>query len=399
MRPGYSSASDCRLFRSLRARVPVYRHPERDGPGFWAVARHADLSHCGRHPELYSSAKGVLLPEVPASRRAGANHALMTMDPPRHRTYRHTIQRGFTPKRTAKLAGRVRKSVTAILDEVEPAGQCDFAQSVAGELALRVIADVVGIPAIDRPRIAAWVTRLLADAGQPNLGRDSQLAAAEIWLYARDLVALRRREPGDDMVSSLLDANVNGRPLKETEFNGLFLHVLTAGIETVRDAASNGLMALLEHPEQLERLRADPSLCPSAVEEILRYSPSVIYMRRTVVSDTELGGKALRAGDKVALYYPSACRDEAVFPEPDRFDVGRSPNPHLAFGFGEHFCLGASLARLELRMLFEELLERWQEIHLTGPVKRSASTFVAGIESLPVRFRESLEAHHNPVAA
>ena len=379
-------------FRRLREIPSLYRHFESGGPGFWAVTRHADIVEISRAPGLFSSRAGVTLEDLPSADVDSPRSPLVTMDPPRHGRYRRLVSHAFSSRAVAVFEPGIRRAVTAILDHVASRGRCDFVHDVAAPLPLAVIGELMGIPDSDRPRIRGWTERMVG-VDDPTVGtsrRAAKLAAAEMWLYARELVAKRRHAGGRDLVTELLAARLDDRPLSEPEFNSFFLHVLIAGNETARNVMANGMLHLIRHPTELASMRANRRLMPSAVEEMLRYFPPVIYMRRTATRDVNFHGTPVRAGDKLALYYAAANRDEAVFPDPDRFDVGREPNDHLAFGAGEHSCIGATLARLEMRVLFEEILERFAGIRLAGPVRRLRSNFVDGLTAMPVAFARSI---------
>jgi cholest-4-en-3-one 26-monooxygenase len=259
---------------------------------------------------------------------------------------------------------------------------------VAAELPLQVIIELLGVPLADCHRVFDWSNRLIGfdDPEFQTSMEDGKIAASELWAYANQLALERRQRPCEDLVSVLMQAEVDGERLSEMEFDSFFLLLSVAGNETTRNLIAGGMLALIEHPAERARLLADPVLLPRAVEEMLRWVSPVIHFRRTATRDTELRGQTIRAGQKVVLFYPSANRDDAVFPEPERFDVSRTPNEHLAFGIGEHFCLGASLARLEIRVMFEELLGRLPDMELAGPVRRLRSNFINGIKRMPVRF-------------
>jgi cholest-4-en-3-one 26-monooxygenase len=288
----------------------------------------------------------------------------------------------------ALLEPHVRDICARIVDGVATAGRCDFVTEVAAVLPLQVIAEMMGVPAEDRQKVFDWSNRLIGfdDPEYQTSLEDGKIAAAEMWAYANRLARERRAHPRDDLVSALIRAEVDGEALSEMDFDSFFLLLAVAGNETTRNLISGGMLALIEHPEERARLCADPTLLPTAVEEMLRWVTPVIHFRRTATSDAEIAGQAIRADDKVVLFYASANRDEAVFPDAHRFDVGRTPNEHLAFGFGEHFCIGTTLARLEIRVMFEEILRRLPDLELAGPVRRLRSNFINGIKHMPVRF-------------
>lgn len=377
-------------FRTLRLEDPVHRHKENPGgPGFWAVTRYADVVTVSKDPGLFSSYRGgTNIPDYPPDDMAMIRMMMVNMDPPQHGKFRKLARTGFTPRIVAQMEPKVRAAAAAIVDQVAGLGRCDFVTKIAAELPLQVIADLLGIPQEDRHKVFNWSNRLIGfdDPEFQTSIEDAKIAAAEVWMYANQLAMMRKGTPGEDMVSVLMNAVVDGERLTEMEFDGFFLLLAVAGNETTRNLISGGMLALIEHPEQRARLIADPSLIPSAVEEMLRWVSPVMHFRRTATRDTELGGKKIAEGDKVVMYYPSANRDEQVFPNGQTFDVGRTPNEHLAFGAGEHFCLGASLARLEIRIIFEELLRRLPDLELAGNVRRLRSNFINGFKEIPVQF-------------
>jgi cholest-4-en-3-one 26-monooxygenase len=380
-------------FTYLRAEHPVFRHAEPHGPGFWVVSKHADVQAVSRDPGTYSSNPVAPLeePETPAV-GPGAQ-VLIAMDPPEHTAYRKLVNRGFTPRMINALEPRIREMAVRVLDRAIDQGTCDFVVDVAAVFPVDVIAELIGMPREDRHKIFHWTNQTLgsADAGEVDpeyfKGEDAaQNAHMEMFVYVQELCAQRRDEPRDDIMSELLRAELDGQKLTEAELTMFFMFLSVAGNETTRNAAAHGLHAFLEDPQQWDKLVQDPEgLVDGATEEILRWSSPVMYLRRNVMSETELRGQALKTGDKVSLWYVSANRDEEVFEDPFHFDIERRPNDHLAFGApGPHFCLGASLARLELRVLFEELARRVPVLRSLGEPAYLRSNVVAGIKHLPV---------------
>jgi cholest-4-en-3-one 26-monooxygenase len=288
----------------------------------------------------------------------------------------------------ARLEPRIRAAAKDIVDQVIAKGEADFVTAIAAELPLRVIAELLGVPMEDRHKLFDWSNRLIGfdDPEFQTSLEDGKGAAAELWMYANGLADLRRDAKGEDLVSVLINAEIEGERLTDMEFDSFFLLLTVAGNETTRNLISGGLLALIEHPEERARLTNDTSLLPSAVEEMLRWVTPVMYFRRTATRDTQLRGQKIREGEKVVMYYSSANRDEDVFPASEQFDVGRTPNDHLAFGAGQHFCLGANLARLEIRAIFEEIVTRMPDVGLAGPVRRLRSNFINGFKTIPVRF-------------
>ncbi len=373
------------LFARLRAAAPVCWHPESDGPGFWALTRHADVLLVSRDAATFSSARGgYMVQDMDSLAVAQSRLMLLGMDPPEHTRVRGLVNRGFSPRQVARLEPRIRALSAAIVDAVAPRGRCDFVSEVSGELPSLLIAELMGIPPADGRRLYTLTERM----HQTETPADAQAAVLEMMRYAAGVRAAKRARPGDDIASVLLAAEIEGERLSDLEFDLFFLLLINAGGDTTRNLVASGMLALLAHPEQLAALRADRSLLSSAIEEMLRFVPPVVQFRRTVTADVEIRDQKIRAGEKVVMYYPSANRDEEVFAAPDRFDIRRAPNPHLAFGGGgAHFCLGASLARLEIRCLFEAVLDRLGEIELAGPVERLHSWFIDGPRRMPVRFR------------
>ena len=377
------------MFRVLRAEAPVYWHNEPDGPGFWAITRYRDIAAISKDPATFSSALGsAMRAEQPPDVLETQRMMMLNMDPPRHNKLRNLVNKGFTPRMVMQLEPRVRQAANDIIDQVVERGACDFVKDIAAELPLQVIAEMIGIPHADRHLIFSCSNRMLGfdDPEYRTSEQDGIAAATEMYAYANQLALERRDHPRDDLVSVLMTAEVDGERLTELEFDLFFILLSVAGNETTRNLISGGMLALLEHPAERDRLLADPALIPSAVEEMLRWVSPLIHFRRTATRDTEIRGQKISGGQKVLMFYPSANRDEEIFPDPYVFDVSRHPNEHVAFGIGQHFCLGAKLARLEIRIMFEELLRRLPDLELAGNVRRLRSNFVNGIKEMPVRF-------------
>ncbi len=373
-------------YRWLRAHAPVYRDPS----GMWVCSRYDDVVHVSKTPEVFCAGQGVL-PE------SDAPVSIVCMDDPRHQRLRKLVNRGFTPRMVGLLEPRIRELAARLVDQVAGRGACDLVRDVAVPLPLYIIAEMLGIRREDFDRFHEWSDRLIAVAGHyhdPEKLADSSAAYVEYGTYLKDVFEARRRAPRDDLVSILVAAQQEGmlaedeEAMENDEIVMFMTLLLVAGNETTRNAISGGMLALMEHPEERERLRAHPELLDRAVEEVLRWVSPIICFRRTATQDTEIRGQPIRAGERVLMLYQSANRDEAVFADADRFDVGRDPNPHVAFGIGTHFCLGANLARAELRIMLQELLERLPDMRVApgAAPERVASTLVAGIASLPVVF-------------
>lgn len=388
-------------FARLRHEAPVFWQAERDGRGFWSLTRYGDILAASKDYATFSSELGGtslmdLTPEQVQSRMS-----MLDSDPPKHRRLRNIVSKAFTVRVVNDYEDRIRAMFKEVLDGALAEREFDFVDEVAVELPMRILCELMGVPLEDRRQLVELGNRMLGNtdpehagkftAGEADLSRYAHLpfsspAAPEMFTYANALAAQRRREPRDDLTTRLIEAEIDGDRLSEHEFDLFFLLLVTAGNETTRHAMSNGLLMLLEHPAQRERLVAEPALIPTTVEEILRWAPSLLHFRRTATRDLELHGQTIRAGDKVALWYVSGNRDEDQFPAADQVDVGRQPNRHLAFGLGgPHFCLGAHLARLELRIWLEEMLPALRRIELAGEPSRLRSNFFNGVKSLPVR--------------
>jgi cholest-4-en-3-one 26-monooxygenase len=383
------------IWRQMRAESPVSWHPGTSAfPGFWSITKHADVLAVSRDPATFISSRGIAMSSDPNAppETSGANISLITTDPPRHVRMRRLVNKGFTPRMVAQLEPSIRETTTHLIDGIAARGSCDFVTDVAAQLPLAVICSMIGAPREDWPLLFHLTNQGLGpdDPEYQLEGRDRretiEHSRREMFAYFAKVVADRRRERRDDLVTVLTGAEIDGEALTEKEILFFCQLLVLAGNETTRNAISGGLLALLEHPEEMERLRADPTLMPMAIEEILRWVSPVAHMVRTATRDTELRGQQIRAGERVLMWYPSANRDEEVFADPGRFDVGRTPNDHLAFGFGEHFCLGTGLARLEIRVMFEELLARLTDIALAGEVQRLRSAFLTGIKHMPISF-------------
>jgi cholest-4-en-3-one 26-monooxygenase len=381
-------------FTFLRREAPVYHHPEPGGPGFWVLTKYDDVVSVGRDGTTFSSQQsrgGVVLLEGPTdgSQAFEGGNLMLTMDAPEHTRYRKLVNHGFTPRRVAALEPHIRDLANGIIDEVIEAGECDFVVDVAAELPLQVIAEMVGVPHEDRHKLFEWSNRLVGSEDPEYIVTDTEIQAAqvEMFMYANELAAERRANPRDDIMTALLEAEVDGDRLTEMDFNLFFMLLTVAGNETTRNSISHGMQALLDHPAEYEALVKDPTLINPATEEILRWASPVMFFRRNVTTDTEIRGQQIKAGDKVSIWYVSANRDEDVFDDPFRFDIRRDPNDHVAFGGGgPHHCLGANLARMEIRVLFEELTRRVATVERAGPAELLRSNFIGGIKHLPVRF-------------
>jgi hypothetical protein len=361
----------------------------RQGTGFWAVTTHEAVVTAARHPAVFSSrANGAFLADPRTAEDLDrARQLLINMDAPEHRRIRRHLTTALTPQAVAGMAGSITRHAGSLAGRVAGAGGFEAVGTLAAEFPLLVLVDLLGMPRADRSLLLRWSTNLVG-FDDPEYGGGSvdryRRTFQEAFGYARELAAHRRRSPRDDLVSRLVTGTVDGARLTDAEFCQLWLLLVVAGNETTRHLLSGALLALVEWPDQCRRLAADPSLTPLAVDELLRWVSPTMQFRRTAVADTELRGQPIRAGDKVVLYYISANRDEAVYPDPDRLDLGRSPNPHLAFGVGPHYCVGSHLAQLEARAMLDALRPLLPRLRLAGPPTRLGSTFVNGIKSLPM---------------
>jgi cytochrome P450 len=385
--PGtYSEGMPYDAFRKLRERAPVAWHPYKDGPGFLALTGYDEVVAVSRDSVTWSSETDAVYFDVPGPDDFADMRGVMmlTMDPPRHTKLRALVNKGFTPRQVAKLNERIADMARDVVDKVIEKGECDFVKDVAGALPSYVIAELLGIPLEDGYRL--YELTEITNAGLLGDARVSE-AGMQMFAYAAELATRKRAQPGDDIATSLLHAEVDGQRLTDMEFNFFFILLLNAGGDTTRNLVAGGMRVLMENPEQLAKLEADPSLLPTAVEEMLRYVSPVISFVRTATKDTELRGVRVNKGDRAAMFYPSANRDETQFADPDLFDITRTPNPHMAFGGGgTHFCLGANLGRVEAAAIVPEVLSRMKNLELAGPVERMPSTLINGIHSMPVRF-------------
>lgn len=387
-------------FDYLRHEAPVYWHEEPSpNKGFWAVTRYDDLVAVHMDWQTYSSELGAVSLEELDEEQLAIRKTMLETDPPRHREMRNICNKRFSARGVLQFEDFIRDVARGVLDRALPKGEFDFVADVSRELPIRFLCAILGVPLEDADRLITWGDAMIGNQDPDFSGAvvdrvDTEEfrylpfrspAAIEAFEYADRLREYRLREPKDDAVTALSAAHKDG-VLNEHEFHGYFTLLMIAGNETTRHTISHGMLALMENPDQMERLREDPSVMSEAVEEILRWASPVLHFRRTATRDTEIRGQEIREGDKVVTWYISANRDEDVFPDPYRFDITRSPNEHVTFGpGGPHFCLGAHLARLETKVMMQELLPRLRSIEPTGPIARMRSNFVNGIKRMPVR--------------
>lgn len=373
-------------FRWLREHDPVHWHAEPDGSGFWAVTRYDDVRAVGRDPQTFSSKPSIMIPD--GSGMDLGDHAMMIMaDPPQHTRLRRVVAREFVPRAAKLLRPRIEDLARTIIDRVAARGECDLVSEVAGLMPSYVIAEMLGIPHADGVDLYALTEAVHAIPGESD-GPTGPEAVERMFAYASEVWRDKRDHPSGDLASTIVHAAADGRELDELDFQLFFMLLIDAGGDTTRNLVSGGMDALFAHPDQRARLARDvDGMLPTAIEEMLRWVSPVVYMRRTATRDTELRGRAIAAGDKVVVYYGSANRDPEVFAEPERFDPGRTPNEHIAFGGGgPHFCLGAHVARIEIHALLRELLTRLPDIAPAGPTTWLPSNFISGPKAMPVRF-------------
>ena len=368
----------------MRANAPIYYDEAND---IWAAATYEHVKAMGTDPATYSNATGSRPKFLPMP-------MMVDMDPPDHHRHRKLVSAGFTPRRIAAMEDHVRAVCDTVIDEVCERGSCDFVRDIAAPLPLNMIGDMLGVDRESRPDLLRWSEDMLASQGQPDesTAERASLAFAEYMAYMQPVLADRRSTGSeDDLIGILVNAEIDGDRLDDDALLFESLLLLIGGDETTRHVLSGGMLALQQHPDQLRLLQSDPALLRGAVEEMLRWVSPIKNMNRTLLRDVEIDGVQIPEGGQVLLLYPSANRDESVFDDPDTFDITRDPNPHVAFGFGSHFCLGNQLARIELRVMFEQLLRRLPDMRLAepGPYPARPSNFISGLETLPVTFSAS----------
>jgi cytochrome P450 len=387
--PQFHAGDPFPAFRRLRAEAPVHWHPE---PGFWALTRHDDIVAVSRDPATFCSSRGILLSDI--ERPVTPRQSIIYIDPPEHAKYRKLVQPAFTPARLRALESRIAEVVRGLAGEIDTDGVVDFVDLFAAPLPLVVIADMLGVPAADRARFKRWSDAIIDAGTQPTA--DNMAQSLELLDYFGQVIAERRERPGTDLISVLVHSQIDGERLEEFDLLMFCMTLLVAGNETTRNLLSHGAVALATAPDQRALLGRDPALLPGAVEEMLRWGSPVGSFMRVATRETELRGVRLREGDRVLLFYAAANRDPEVFgPDAEAFRAGRDASRHVAFGFGEHFCLGAQLARLEARIAFTHLLERFSSWELAGEVERLPSVFMRGIVRLPLAFASKTSRQHD----
>ncbi len=389
--PDFYAGDPYPAYRELRATDPVCWNPEHE---FWGLLKYEDIRFVSTNPALFSSAKGITVPD-PAIENPVLDGSLIFSDPPRHRQLRKLINAGFTRRQVSILEPKLRAFARTALDRIDPSTATEFAEQIAAPLPTRMIAELLGAPDDDWEQFRTWSDATVG-MDDPDVELDTYTALGELYQYFQELIALRRNgvlTDADDLLSVLVAAEVDGVRLTDPDLLQFCLLLLVAGNETTRNLIALGTLALIERPDQFRLLREHPELMPSAVEELLRFTSPVANMSRCATRDVEIRGRTIREGQYVTMLYGSANRDEDVFgPTSEELDITRNPNPHLTFGCGEHSCLGAQLARLEARVLFEELLARFDRIELDGNVVRMKATMVPGVKQMPVRMAATVSA-------
>lgn len=379
--PDFYAGDPYPAYRELRATAPVCWN---DVTNFWALLKYEDIRFVSTNPALFSSAKGITIPDPTIANPVQDGNLIFT-DPPRHRQLRKLINAGFTRRQVHVLEPKVREIVSGILDRIEPGSILEFAEEIAAPLPTRIIAELLGAPPDDWEQFRVWSDATTGSA-DPEIELDTFVAIGQLYEYFQELIADRRAEAREDMLSILVNAEIDDERLSDEDLLNFAFLLLVAGNETTRNLIALGTQALIEHPDQYRLLVDDPSLIPGAVEEMLRWNSPVVCMARTANVNVEIRGQLIRQGEVVVMLYGSANRDEDIFgSDAEEFKVTRHPNPHIAFGCGEHSCLGAQLARLEACLMFEELLRRFPRLELVGPVDRMRATMVPGVKRMPVR--------------
>ncbi len=386
------------VWTQLRHEDPVHWWDQTEGNPFWAVTKHADIIELSTQPKLFNSSPRLVITHIRQARQQLGETplTLIDFDPPKHLVWRRLVNKRFTPgamKRYRPAIERIGKGIVDDLFAEGDSGECDFVEKISAPLPIAVIGWMLGVPEKDWPLLFDWTNRAIG-AQDPEYQTEgetaretSEAATRELFTYFAELVAEKQKDPKDDLVTVFSQVEVEGKRLDLPDVLAWCFLIVLAGNETTRNSTSGGMLAFIEHQDALRQLQADPSLLRSGIEEVLRWTSPIIHFARTATEDYELRGRRIRAGQSVGLFYASANRDEEIFEDPFTFDVTRDPNRHLAFGVGEHFCLGAHIARLELEVAYRHLLPRIDEIELAGEVERLHSALVGGIKHLPIRYK------------
>jgi cytochrome P450 len=391
----FMSGQPHEAFRRLREEAPVFWNPETDGPGYWVITKYEDIVQISKQPKLFSNAlgghyisydsMGITDPEA----QTAFLNMLLAMDPPDHNVHRRLIAPAFNPAIIKQFEIGVRKKVRELLDAIAARGECDFVTEVATPLPLWTLSELLGVPEEDRADVIQWSNEALALLDPDYFANPAagQHVFVKMFDYGKKMMAMRREHPADDLLSVMANTKIDGEGLPQATLDGFFVLMVLAGNETTRNTIAGGLRALTEFPDQQRKLLADPSLIPNAVEEMLRYVSAIIYMRRTATADTEIRGQKIKKHDKVVMWYGGANFDADVFEDPYRFDVTRTnARDHLAFGIGQHFCIGSQVARMQIRVMYEELLARFPDIRARGVYRYLRSNHLSGLKSMPVEF-------------
>ena len=376
----------------LRKHAPLFWYERANVDPFWVVSKHADIVWLSKQPErLLNAPRLAVFPNDVPEPPEGETRHLLNMDPPDHAKYRRVASKRFTPRAVQGWEPKVRRITREVIDRAAQRDRIDFVQDVSAPITIAVIALMLGVPEQDWPLLFRWTNEVIAPQ-DPEFQRDGDTqktmegARMEVFAYFNELAERRRKQPGDDIVSEVANGAVDGRALPPVELLSYLFLLVVAGNETTRNAMTGGMLAFIEHPGEWKRLQDNEALVTPAIEEIVRWTTPVIQFCRTSTEDFSLRGQAIRAGQSLCLFYPSANRDEEIFPDGDVFRIDRNPNDHVGFGRGEHVCLGAHLARLEIRAVFEELRKRLVHAEIAGPIDRVRSSFVGGIKRVPLRW-------------
>jgi cytochrome P450 len=384
------------VWTRLRREDPVHWFDRTDGIPFWAITKHADITFIGRHPELFLNGPRLTISHEPEMSNDEFPPTLIQLDPPKHGVYRRLVAKRFKPGALKRMHADIERIGKEIVDSLETEGgegSCDFVRKVSAPLPIAVIAWMLGLPREDWDKLFDWTNQIIG-AGDPEFRKEgktpqesAQETMIELFQYFTKLVEEKKKNPADDLVTLFAHAEVDGEPLPFMDVMAWCLIIVVAGNETTRNGTTGGMLAFIENQDQMRKVQEDLSLLPKAIEEVVRWTTPIIHFGRTATQDVELRGKTIKEGDALALFYPSANRDEQVFEDPFSFRVDRHPNRHVGFGVGEHFCLGAHVARLEMQIAYKYLLPRIEEIELAGPPERLASSLVGGLKHLPIRYR------------
>ncbi len=387
------------VWTRLRAEDPVHWWDDTEGLPFWAITKHADITEISKRPDIFISDPRIVVLHEPERRdemEMQFPKTLIQMDGEQHTAFRKMISSRFTPRALSKIHDDIEAIGKEIVDDLMDEGlegECDFVEKISAPLPIAVIGWLLGVPKPDWPLLFDWTNRIIG-AGDEEFTQDGQTpqessraAMVELFTYFTKMVEEKKKNPQDDLITLFTQLEYQGKPLEFMDVLAWCLIIVVAGNETTRNGTSGGMLAFIEHPDEMRKLQQQPGLLKDAVEECVRWATPIIHFARTATRDYEIRGKTIREGQPVALFYPSANRDEDIFEDPFRFRIDRKPNRHLGFGIGEHFCAGSHVARLEMAIAYKYLLPRIEEIELAGPVSRLRSTLVGGVKHLPIRYK------------